>query len=433
VAYNASDGSPYAVYDTSFYGGWIEVYGTSAGAPQWAGLVAIADQGRALNNLGALDSPTLLSKLYSLPSGDFHDITSGSNGAYSAGPGYDLVTGLGTPVANLMVSDLVGGSGGSTQHNPPTVVNPAAASSNPVTGTTTTLSALGSDDGGAASLTYTWSVVSEPVGAAPRFSANGTNAAQNTTVTFNMAGAYTFQVAITDAYGLSVSSSVAVTVNQTLTSIVVTPGSATVADGHSQQFTASALDQFGNTLSSQPSFVWSVAAGGLGTIGQNGLYSAPSSGAGTASVRATAGGATGTAAVTVTASAGSAPAAPSNLRATSVSLQQVVLSWSDNSNQSGFYIDRSADGVHWTRVGQVGANVTTFTDSVSGSWRAFYYRVSAFNAAGGSAYSYVAVLAPGGSSPSTPAASSWGSGPAAPYGAAAFADPFWATWVAELL
>src|SRR5205085_11092866 len=48
VAYNGSRNSAYAVYDTSGYGGWITVYGTSAGAPQWAALVAIADQGRAL-------------------------------------------------------------------------------------------------------------------------------------------------------------------------------------------------------------------------------------------------------------------------------------------------------------------------------------------------------------------------------------------------
>ena len=43
-----------------------------------------------------------------LPSTDFHDITTGGNGTYNAGPGYDLVTGLGTPVANLLVADMVG-------------------------------------------------------------------------------------------------------------------------------------------------------------------------------------------------------------------------------------------------------------------------------------------------------------------------------------
>ena len=50
--------------------------------------------------------PQTLPKIYRLPSADFHDITSGSNG-YNAGPGYDLVTGMGSPVANLMVPDLI--------------------------------------------------------------------------------------------------------------------------------------------------------------------------------------------------------------------------------------------------------------------------------------------------------------------------------------
>src|SRR5205807_5405207 len=44
VAFNGASASPFAVYDTAAYGGWLTVYGTSAGAPQWAALVAIADQ-----------------------------------------------------------------------------------------------------------------------------------------------------------------------------------------------------------------------------------------------------------------------------------------------------------------------------------------------------------------------------------------------------
>ena len=48
-----------------------------------------------------------LPALYSLPAADFHDIVHGNNGD-PAGPGYDLTTGLGTPVANLLVPDLAG-------------------------------------------------------------------------------------------------------------------------------------------------------------------------------------------------------------------------------------------------------------------------------------------------------------------------------------
>jgi hypothetical protein len=113
VAYDADPSTGFAVYDSYNYGTsapWIQVGGTSDAAPQWAGLVAIADQGRNLAGLSNLDGPSqLLPDLYQMPSTDFHDVTSGSsNGSpsYPAGPGYDLATGLGTPVANQIVAYL---------------------------------------------------------------------------------------------------------------------------------------------------------------------------------------------------------------------------------------------------------------------------------------------------------------------------------------
>ena len=82
--------------------------GTSLSCIIWAGLVAIADQGRVSVGMGTLDGATqTLPRLYNLPSSDFNDITTGSNGN-PAGPGYDLATGLGTPIANLLVPDLAG-------------------------------------------------------------------------------------------------------------------------------------------------------------------------------------------------------------------------------------------------------------------------------------------------------------------------------------
>ncbi len=86
--------------------GWLGDAGTSAAAPIWAGLIAIADQGRVLAGGTPLTGNTqTLPALYSLPAADFHDILYGNNGD-PAGPGYDLATGLGTPVANLLVPDL---------------------------------------------------------------------------------------------------------------------------------------------------------------------------------------------------------------------------------------------------------------------------------------------------------------------------------------
>ncbi len=86
--------------------GWLGDAGTSAASPIWAGLIAIADQGRALAGGKPLTGfSQTLPALYSLPSSDFHDITYGNNGD-PAKPGYDLDTGLGTPLANLLVPAL---------------------------------------------------------------------------------------------------------------------------------------------------------------------------------------------------------------------------------------------------------------------------------------------------------------------------------------
>jgi subtilase family serine protease len=181
----------------------------------------------------------------------------------------------------------------------PTLATAAAASPNPVTGTTTALSALGADTNGASTLTYTWSATTIPAGAtAPTFPVNGTNAAAATTATFHLAGAYVFTVTITDAEGSTVTSAVSVTVSQTLTTVAVSPATSTVASGSTAQFTATAKDQFGTALATQPTITWSVDNGGVGTVSSTGLYTAPASGTGTATVRATTGSISGTATVT---------------------------------------------------------------------------------------------------------------------------------------
>jgi Putative Ig domain len=111
----------------SFAGGWYQVGGTSLSSPMWAGLIAVANQGRVLNGQGTLNGLTqTLPMLYNLPSSDFHDVTTGSNGTYSATTGYDLTTGLGTPIANLLVPALAGYS--STQA--PSVSGPSSGSVN---------------------------------------------------------------------------------------------------------------------------------------------------------------------------------------------------------------------------------------------------------------------------------------------------------------
>ena len=63
---------------------------------------------RALSGQAVLDQPKLMTQIYTMAASNFRDITSGSNGGYTAVAGYDLVTGRGTPCANLLIPTLVG-------------------------------------------------------------------------------------------------------------------------------------------------------------------------------------------------------------------------------------------------------------------------------------------------------------------------------------
>ena len=129
VSADADPNTGVAVYDPTDFGAstpWDIIGGTSLSSPMWAGFIAIADQGRALQGLSALDGPTqTLPALYSIPASDYHDILIGFN-FYNAGPGYDLVTGRGTPIANKLDPDLAN-YGTATQaviaYNPPSSVS----------------------------------------------------------------------------------------------------------------------------------------------------------------------------------------------------------------------------------------------------------------------------------------------------------------------
>jgi len=205
---------------------------------------------------------------------------------------------------NVSTSDTVEAAAGNVSQTAtviitqgPSVATPASATPNPVTGTTAALSVVGADDAGEANLTYAWSVTTLPTGAvAPTFSASGTSAAENTTATFFGTGSYAFTVTITDAVGLTATSSVTVTVDQTFMSLAVSPPSASLLAGGTQQFAATALDQFGNPMASQPSFTWGATTG---SITGGGFYTAPAVSA-VATIRAAADSIVGTATVAVT-------------------------------------------------------------------------------------------------------------------------------------
>jgi subtilase family serine protease len=179
VAFDADPNTGVEVYSTdprSGQGSWQVLGGTSVGAPSWAGIIAIADQGRAAMGVGSLDGPSqTLPALYAAPSSNFHSALSNSSfptlggfpfggfspwgGFYSSyGGGFQFewgfgsttisssgetantVTGLGTPIGGSIVADLatstlttpvtpIGGSGsgsgsGTAPANPPTPTQP---------------------------------------------------------------------------------------------------------------------------------------------------------------------------------------------------------------------------------------------------------------------------------------------------------------------
>jgi endonuclease/exonuclease/phosphatase family metal-dependent hydrolase len=175
-----------------------------------------------------------------------------------------------------------------------TVTDPDSSVYEIVRGTSVGLSVAATDDAGQAALTYTWSKTAG-ASAAVGFSANGTNAAKNTTATFQATGNYTLTATVRDAPGLTVTSSVRVRVVQAAAGLVVTPGSATLVVNATQAFTAALADQFGQPMAG--SFTWSATGGG--SVGATGVFTATTAG-GPFSVTASAAGFSDSSGITVT-------------------------------------------------------------------------------------------------------------------------------------
>ncbi len=88
---------------------WVIMGGTSLSAPLWAGFAAMINQFLLANGGHALGN--LNSTLYRAAGGSrqpaFHDVTRGGNAVYTAGPGFDLVTGLGTPDVDKLARNIL--------------------------------------------------------------------------------------------------------------------------------------------------------------------------------------------------------------------------------------------------------------------------------------------------------------------------------------
>jgi len=153
-------------------GSQVGDYGTSDAAPMWAGLTAIADQIHG-GDVGLLN-PILYSILRSGANynSSFHDITTGYNG-YKAGPGWDPITGVGTPIANVAIPEIANGG-------PPT----------PQTGLTATLTPSTTTPVAKASVTFT-AVATGGTGMYPKYTFNFGDGNSTTTSKTTATHAYT--------------------------------------------------------------------------------------------------------------------------------------------------------------------------------------------------------------------------------------------------
>ena len=188
--------------------------GTSWSSPTWAGLCAIINQTRAANGLPPLG--LLGPKIYPLlGTGAFRDITSGSNGAYSATAGYDLCTGIGVPNVAALVQALSG----------PPLVTTQPASQLPANGQSAVFSITA---GGVAPFAYQWQRL--PAGSSTwgNLTDNGTYTGSSTasitvaSTTTAMSGDQ-FRCVVTNAFGSATSNSASLLVGVQSAPLVVGP------------------------------------------------------------------------------------------------------------------------------------------------------------------------------------------------------------------
>ncbi len=101
----AGNADPLTGYQVYFDGQSTPIGGTSAVAPLWAGLIALMNQKRG-QAVGYLNPFLYQNYQQLLQSNALRDVTTGSNGGYSAGPGWDACTGLGTPGGTQLLNAL---------------------------------------------------------------------------------------------------------------------------------------------------------------------------------------------------------------------------------------------------------------------------------------------------------------------------------------
>jgi large repetitive protein len=210
VSFDADKTTGVWVRDSYNYGSsapWEVVGGTSLATPCWAGIIALTDGLRVGDGEQSLDGASqTLPYLYGLPSGNFHDIISGSNGGFSAQPGYDQVTGIGSPNGPGVVLGLV--------DNPKVSL---VQTSLPVGTAQFPYDQLISLQGGVPNYTMTYQILSGAIPAGINFVVTDSNLELSITGAAQAAGSVTFDVTIIDGAGYSDTKTYTLTINPAIT------------------------------------------------------------------------------------------------------------------------------------------------------------------------------------------------------------------------
>jgi subtilase family serine protease len=298
-----------------------EFGGTSFAAPMWAGYVALANQQLANNGeatLGFINPTIYAQNITSSYATDFHDITSGTSGSFSAVTGYDLVTGWGSPNGVGLINALAGGGSSPTPNfaisASPASVSVGQGSSGSSTITTTVSGGFNSavaltSSGQPTGVTVTFSPTSI---AAP---GSGSSTMSIVVASTTVAGTYTITVTGTGG-GVTQNTSVSLTVPAPASadfSISASPTAITVVRGSSgtATITTAALNGFDSAVTltasgqgSQQTVTFSpssIAAPGSGTSTMTvKVGSRATTGSHTITITGTGGGKTHTATVTLT-------------------------------------------------------------------------------------------------------------------------------------
>ena len=282
-----------------------EYGGTSFAAPMWAGYIALVNQQLANNGEPTIGfiNPTIYSQsVTSAYASEFHDITSGTSGSYSAVTGYDLVTGWGSPNGTGLINALA-----PTSTSPNFTISASPGSVSVVqgnNGTSTITTAVSGGFNSAIALTTS----GQPTGVTVTFSPTSIAAPGSGTSTMTIAvasttAAGTYPITVTGTGG-----SVTQITTVTLTVTTVAAGNFTLsASPTSLTITRSSHGTTTITITPSNGFAGSVtlSASGLGTGVTASFSPNPATGTSTLTLTASSSATTGTRTVTITGVSGS--------------------------------------------------------------------------------------------------------------------------------